>query len=63
MKIKMLDTVEDSHKFVEETDDNIELKYDVRIFKKEAVYDESNGGPDWERRARGLVKLGFAEEL
>lgn len=62
MKIKMVQTVEDSHKYVA-TDEKGDptIQYDVRRFLAGEVYDEETGGPDWERRATGLVGLGYAE--
>lgn len=57
-KIRMLQTVEDMHKYVV-TDDDGEpsVAYDTRVFAEGAEYDESSGGPDWERRAAGFLKL------
>lgn len=64
MKIEMLQTVDDSHKFVV-TDANGDpsISYDTRRYEGGKTYDESNGGPDFERRAAGLVKLGYAKEV
>jgi len=64
MKIKMLQTVEDSHGYVANDDaGQPEVRYDVRKFAEGAEYDATTGGPDWERRAAGLVSLGYAEQV
>lgn len=57
-KIRMLQTVEDMHKYVVTDDDGApSVAHDTRVFAEGAEYDESNGGPDWERRAAGFLKL------
>lgn len=61
MKIVMLQTAEDSHSYVTTEEDGTPVvKQDVRKFYEGQEYDETNGGPEWERRAAGLVKLGCA---
>ena len=64
MRIQFLQTVEDSHKYVA-ADENGDPKiaFDVRRFEKDDIVDEEDGGPDWNRRAAGLVKLGYAKEV
>lgn len=64
MRIKMLQTVEDSHKYVKpDAKGNPSIAYDVRKFAGGAEYDDTNGGPDFDRRAAGLVALGLAEQV
>ena len=62
MKIKMLDTVEDSHAYgVANKTGKFAVKFDVRKFDKGEVYDEKGQAPEWDRRAASFVNLGYAE--
>lgn len=64
MNIQMLQTVEDSHGYAHETAaGKQEIRYDVRKFIQGGIYGPDTGGPDFERRARGLVRLGYAIEV
>lgn len=61
MRITMLETVESAHDYAgADENGNPTILRDVRKMPEGAVYDESNGGPDWERRAARLVSLGYA---
>lgn len=61
----MLDTVEDSHMFlaVDPKTKKTQAAYDVRKFYKGKEYDDADEYPDWDRRAQGLIDLGYAEEV
>ena len=61
MKIEMLETVEDTHKFFDGPANREETKFDTRTFLKGQVYDGENIAGDWDRRAAGLVALGYAK--
>lgn len=64
MRIKMLQTVEDSHKYVKtDAKGDPSIAYDVRKFAGGETYDDTNGGPDFERRAAGLIAMGLAEQV
>ena len=63
MKIKMLNTLEDTHKWLEGEPNREELKFDTRVFNKGEMYDGENIPGDWNRRAKGLVSLGYAKEI
>ncbi len=62
MKIKMLETVEDSHGYVSEDEaGKLSIKYDVRKLRKGEELEDI--GPEWDARARNLIKLGKAEAV
>ena len=63
MKIKMLQTVEDSHAFAVMKDGKLKTYYDVRKFYKGEEPDHTDAYPDWNRRAQKLIDLGFAEDI
>ena len=62
MKIKMLDTVEDTHRHVSPgVGGKEEVGYSTLRLLKDVEY--ADVGPDWEDRAAGLVAKGFAEKV
>ena len=61
MKIRMLDTVEDSQPYIDDSGDKPQVKYSVLKLKKDGEYEDQ--GPDWDKRCAKLIKLGFAEEV
>ena len=65
MKIKMIQTVEDSHPFIAPDPETgvPGVGYDIRKLYEGGVYDENNGGPGWADRAANLIRLGYAAEV
>lgn len=64
MKIKMLETVEDSHLYMQVDEaGKAKASYDVRKFYNGLEYDDSAAYPDWVRRAEGFVAAGLAVEV
>lgn len=64
MKIRMLQTVEDAHRFsvIDKSGEPV-IQTDVRKFYEDVEYDFTGAMPDWDRRAQKLVGLGYAEEV
>lgn len=64
MFIKMLQTVEDSHKYFvkDETGEPVDMAFDVRKFLGEAVYDMDQI-PGGDKRGQELIAHGYAEEV
>lgn len=63
MRIKMFTTVEDNHAFVEVKDGEMLQRYDVRKFYAGTEYDHTDEYPEWDRRAKKLIGLGYAEDV
>ena len=63
MKIRMLQTVEDTHKWLEGEPNREKTLYDTSVFREGEEYDGTNVKGDWSRRSAGLVALGYAEKL
>lgn len=65
MRIKMLDTVEDSQPYIDDSGDKPQVKYSVVKLRKDAEYDGESmkGDPAWDKRAPKLVSLDFAVEV
>ncbi len=62
MKIKMLDTVEDTHRHIaSDGKGNENVGYSKLKLTKGHEYEDL--GDDWDKRAAGLVSKGFAEEV
>lgn len=66
MEIEMLDTVEDSHAYLDQDENGKDVvKYSVMKFRKGAKYNDESMAhdPAWKRRAPKLVKMGLAVEV
>lgn len=63
MIIKMLQTVEDSHPYIGDDNGAPVALFDVRKFYEGQTYTPETGGPDFDRRAQNLVRLGYAVEV
>ena len=65
MNITMIQTVEDSHGYSVENPDTgaLTIEFDVRKFYEGQTYTPENGGPDFDRRATMLVRMGYATEV
>jgi hypothetical protein len=64
MHIELLQTVEDSHGYQSQDDTgNPTVEFDVRKFYQGMTYSTETGGPDFDRRAANLIRLGYAIAL